>query len=98
VRERGEFARHFTNFIMNAQAVRRDGSAALDLAYVSAGRFDGFWEEGLRAWDVAAGVLLVEEAGGQVSRYDGSPFSIYTPPILASNRLVHEQMMRVLQM
>jgi len=98
VREIRDFARHFYNFIMNAQAVRRDGSAALDLAYVACGRFDGFWEEGLRPWDVAAGVLLIEEAGGRVSYYDGSPFKIYTPPILASNGLVHEAMMRVLGM
>lgn len=97
VRERGEFARHFASFIMHAQSVRRDGAAALDLAYVACGRFEGFWEEGLRPWDVAAGKLLVEEAGGRVTRYDGSPFHVYTPPILASNGLVHEQMMRVLQ-
>jgi myo-inositol-1(or 4)-monophosphatase len=96
VRERSEFARHFTNFIMNAQAVRRDGSAALDLAYVACGRFDGFWEEGLHPWDVAAGVLLIDEAGGRVSDYDGAALDIYSPPILASNGLVHEQMMRVL--
>jgi myo-inositol-1(or 4)-monophosphatase len=96
VRDRGDFARHFTDFIMRAQAVRRDGSAALDLAYVACGRFDGFWEEGLNPWDVAAGVLLVEEAGGRVSRYDGSPFDIYTPPIVTSNGLVHEAMLSVL--
>jgi myo-inositol-1(or 4)-monophosphatase len=96
VRERSEFARHFGNFIMNAQAVRRDGAAALDLAYVACGRFDGFWEEGLKPWDVAAGSLLVEEAGGRVSKYDGSPLSIYAPPILASNGLLHDEMMRVL--
>ena len=96
VRERSEFARHFANFIMNAQAVRRDGAAALDLAYVACGRFDGFWEEGLKPWDVAAGSLMVEEAGGRVSDYEGGPLSIYAPPILASNGLVHEQMMRVL--
>jgi myo-inositol-1(or 4)-monophosphatase len=98
VRDHGDFARHFHNFIMNAQAVRRDGSAALDLAYVACGRFDGFWEEGLRPWDVAAGVLLIEEAGGRVSYYDGSPFNIYKPPILASNGLTHEAMMRVLRL
>ncbi|HEX8163519.1 MAG TPA: inositol monophosphatase family protein [Pyrinomonadaceae bacterium] len=97
VRDRGDFARHFRNFIMTAQAVRRDGSAALDLAYVACGRFDGFWEEGLRPWDVAAGRLLVEEAGGRVSRYDGSEFRIYEPPILASNGLLHDAMMRVLE-
>jgi myo-inositol-1(or 4)-monophosphatase len=96
VRERSDFARPFANFIMNAQGVRRDGAAALDLAYVACGRFDGFWEEGLKPWDVAAGSLLVEEAGGRVSKYDGGPLSIYMPPILASNGLVHEQMMRVL--
>ena len=96
VRERSEFARHFANFIMNAQAVRRDGAAALDLAYVACGRFDGFWEEGLKPWDVAAGALMVEEAGGRVSNYAGESFNIFTPPIVASNGLVHEQMMKVL--
>lgn len=96
VRSRTEFARHFANFIMSAQSVRRDGAAALDLAYVAAGRFDGFWEEGLRPWDVAAGALLIEEAGGRVTRYDGSPFRVYNPPIIASNGLVHEAMMEVL--
>ena len=96
VRERDQFVRHFSNFIMHAQAVRRDGAAALDLAYVACGRFEGFWEEGLRPWDVAAGKLLVEEAGGRVTRNDGTPFDIYTPPVLASNGLVHAEMMRVL--
>ncbi|MGH9945548.1 MAG: inositol monophosphatase family protein [Pyrinomonadaceae bacterium] len=98
VRERGDFARHFTSFIMHAQGVRRDGSAALDLAYVACGRFEGFWEEGLRPWDVAAGAIIIEEAGGRLSRYDDSPLDIYRPPVLASNGLVHEQMMRVLAM
>jgi myo-inositol-1(or 4)-monophosphatase len=97
VRERGDFARHFRAFIMRAQSVRRDGAAALDLAYVAAGRFEAFYEEGLRPWDVAAGVLLVEEAGGRVTHYDGSPFSIYASHIAASNGLVHEAMLRVLQ-
>ena len=97
VRERSEFARHFANFIMAAQGVRRDGAAALDLAYVAAGRFDGFWEEGLKPWDVAAGSLLIEEAGGRVSNYLGGPLDIYAPPIMASNGLVHEEMMQVLR-
>jgi len=97
VRERSEFARHFANFIMAAQGVRRDGAAALDLAYVAAGRFDGFWEEGLKPWDVAAGALIIEEAGGRVSNYSGEPIDIYSPPIMASNGLVHEEMMRVLK-
>jgi len=96
VRGRDNFARNFKNFILHAQGVRRDGSAALDLAYVACGRFEGFWEEGLRPWDVAAGALLIEEAGGRVSRYDDAPYDIYTPPIMASNGLVHEAMMRVL--
>ncbi|MFL6281533.1 MAG: inositol monophosphatase family protein [Pyrinomonadaceae bacterium] len=97
VRDRGDFARHFRNFIMRAQSVRRDGAAALDLAYVAAGRFDAFYEEGLRPWDVAAGLLLVEEAGGRVTHYDGSPFRVYTPPIAASNGLIHEAMLDVLR-
>jgi myo-inositol-1(or 4)-monophosphatase len=96
VRDRGDFARHFASFIMHAQAIRRDGSAALDLAYVACGRFDGFFEEGLRPWDVAAGVLMVEEAGGRISDFNGQPFNVYTPPILVSNGLIHEEMMRVL--
>ncbi len=96
VRQRSQFARHFANFIMAAQGVRRDGAAALDLAYVAAGRFDGFWEEGLKPWDVAAGALIIEEAGGRVSNYSGGVVDIYSPPIMASNGLLHEEMMRVL--
>lgn len=96
VRERPDFARDFTNFTLKAQAVRRDGSAALDLAYVACGRFDGFWENGLNPWDVAAGVLLIEEAGGRVTDFRGGPLDIYTPKVLASNGLLHEAMLRVL--
>jgi myo-inositol-1(or 4)-monophosphatase len=96
VRERNEFARHFASFIMHAQGVRRDGAAALDLAYVAAGRFDGFWEEGLKPWDVAAGALIIEEAGGRISNYLGAPLDIHNPPIVASNGLIHDQMREVL--
>lgn len=96
VRERPDFARDFSNFTMRAQAVRRDGSAALDLAYVACGRFDGFWEDGLNPWDLAAGVLLIEEAGGRVSDFQGAPLDIYSPRILASNGLVHQSMMAVI--
>ena len=96
VRERPNFARDFANFTMEAQAVRRDGSAALDLAYLACGRFDGFWEDGLNAWDVAAGILLIREAGGTVTDFRGAPLDIYTPKVLASNGLVHNAMMRVL--
>jgi myo-inositol-1(or 4)-monophosphatase len=97
VRERSHFALDFTNFTMEAQAVRRDGSAALDLAYVACGRFDGFWEDGLNPWDVAAGVLLIEEAGGRVTDFVGGELDIYTPKVLVSNGRIHEQMMRVLK-
>jgi myo-inositol-1(or 4)-monophosphatase len=96
VRERPDFARDFVNFTMNAQAVRRDGSAALDLAYLACGRFDGFWEDGLNAWDIAAGVILIEEAGGRTTDFHGAPLNIYTPKVLATNGLIHEKMMRVL--
>jgi len=96
-RERENFARHFTGFTYKSRGIRRDGSAAIDMAYVACGRFDGFWEEGLHAWDVAAGVLLIEEAGGRVSYYDDSKFSIYKPPICANNKLIHAEMLEVLR-
>jgi myo-inositol-1(or 4)-monophosphatase len=88
---------HFNNFIMEARAVRRDGSAALDLCYVAMGRFDGFWELKLNPWDVAAGKLLVEEAGGVVTDFRGGPLDIYGQETLASNGRIHEEMIRVLQ-
>lgn len=94
--EKDNFARHFTEMLLKSRGVRRDGSAAIDMAYVACGRFDGFWEEGLNPWDVAAGVLLIEEAGGQVSYYDGSKFSIYAPPICASNGLIQKEMLGIL--
>jgi myo-inositol-1(or 4)-monophosphatase len=96
VRERPDFTRDFANFTMAAQAVRRDGSAALDLAYVACGRFDGFWEDGLSPWDIAAGQILIEEARGKVTNFDNEPLSIYTKKVLASNGLVHDAMRRVL--
>lgn len=96
VRERPDFTRDFANFTMAAQAVRRDGSAALDLAYVACGRFDGFWEDGLSPWDIAAGKILIEEARGKVSDFENEPLSIYTKKVLASNGLVHDAMLRVL--
>jgi len=96
-KSRHNFARHLTEFLLNSRGVRRDGSAAIDMAYVACGRFDGFWEEGLNPWDMAAGVLLIEEAGGQVSNYDGSNFDLYSPPVLASNGLIHGQMSSILR-
>ena len=97
VRERPDFARDFTNFTMHAQAVRRDGSAALDLAYIACGRFDGFWEDGLNPWDLAAGVLLIEEAGGKVTDFNGTALDIYSAKVMASNGLIHDSMRQVLQ-
>jgi len=79
-----------------AQAVRRDGSAALDLASVACGRFDGFWEFDLSAWDVSAGALLVREAGGVVSAIDGGAFRVDGRVILATNGRIHDQMVGVL--
>ncbi len=95
-KRKDDFARHLTNFLLNARGVRRDGSAAIDLAYVACGRFDGFWEEGLNPWDMAAGILLIEEAGGQVTDYKGDTFSIYQPPMCASNGLIHHEMLSIL--
>ena len=96
IKQRPRFERNLVELLSNSRGVRRDGSAAIDLAYVACGRFDGFWEEGLNPWDVAAGLLIVEEAGGQVSYYDGTKFSIYKPPICATNGLIHSQMLKVL--
>lgn len=87
---------HFVNFLMAGQAVRRLGSAALDLAYVAAGRFDGFWEVNLNPWDMAAGVLFVQEAGGVVTDFAGKAQSIYQKQVLASNGKVHTAMLEVL--
>jgi myo-inositol-1(or 4)-monophosphatase len=87
----------FETFQRAAQAVRRAGVASLDLACVAAGRFDGFWELKLKPWDVAAGVLLVEEAGGRVSDYAGAPMPLDRGEILASNGRLHGAMQAILQ-
>lgn len=87
---------HFERFQRAAQAVRRAGVASLDLACLAAGRFDGFWELKLKPWDVAAGVLLVEEAGGQISDYGGAPMPLDRGEILASNGHLHAAMRAVL--
>lgn len=89
---------HFANFAMRAQAIRRPGAAALDLCYVACGRLDGFWEFHLKPWDMAAGALIVKEAGGRVTGVSGEPFSIYNPHILASNGRIHGEMLSTLQM
>ena len=87
---------NFARFAVKAQAIRRAGSAALDLCYVACGRFDGFWEMKLRPWDVAAAALMVKEAGGIITAFGGDGFSIYGHECLASNALVHEEMLSVL--
>jgi myo-inositol-1(or 4)-monophosphatase len=87
---------HFRAMMMTAQAVRRDGVAAIDLCYVACGRYDGFWELNLFPWDVAAGCLILTEAGGKVTRFDGSAFSIYDKDICTSNSSLHAQMVKVL--
>ena len=90
--------RHFGNFIRRARAVRRDGSAALDLCYVACGRFDGFWELGLNPWDTAAAVLIVKESGGHLCKFNGDAYSIYDKEILATNSIIDEQMMEILSL
>lgn len=85
--------RLFTRFMGASRAIRRDGSAALNLSYVAAGRFDGFWEEKLGPWDTAAGALLVEEAGGRVTDLAGAPFHYRKGEVIASNLLLHDQML-----
>ncbi len=87
---------HFQNFLLKSQAVRRDGVAAVDLCYVAMGRYDGFWELNLFPWDVAAGLIILSEAGGKVSTFTGQKFDIYQKDILATNGLVHQEMMKVL--
>lgn len=86
----------FEAFIIESQAVRRGGSAALDMCYLAMGRCDGFWELDLHPWDTAAGRVIVEEAGGCVTDFKGNPFSVYGKEILASNGKIHEEMMAVL--
>ena len=82
---------------LRTHGVRRAGSAALDLCNVASGRFDGFWEFNLNPWDTAAGVLIVEEAGGKVSRFDGSPFELDSRETLATNGLVHDALVHEFQ-
>ena len=89
---------HFSNFAVRAQAVRRAGSAALDLCHVACGRLDGFWELKLQPWDTAAGELIVKEAGGKVTDFSGSAFDIFQKEIAASNGRIHKQMLKTLSM
>jgi myo-inositol-1(or 4)-monophosphatase len=86
----------FRSFLMRAQGIRRDGSAALNLCYLACGRFDGFWESHLSPWDMAAGVLIVREAGGRVTGFTGEEFHVEGPRILASNGALHDAMREVI--
>src|SRR5213082_1058725 len=86
----------FAAFVAEARAVRRLGSAALDLCYVAAGRLDGFWESDLKPWDIAGGSLVVAEAGGRVTSMDGAPFSSRANHVLATNGRVHDAMLAVI--
>lgn len=90
---------HWGNFVVRSRGIRRMGSAALDLAYVAAGRFDGYWEQKLSPWDMMAGALLVQEAGGRVSGFDGTPEAIRAtkPNLVASNTLIHEEILAILR-
>jgi myo-inositol-1(or 4)-monophosphatase len=87
----------FKAFMLRSQGIRRNGSAALDLCYVACGRIDGFWELKLRPWDVAAGALIVAEAGGKLSDFSANDFSIHGNETLATNGLIHDEMLEVLR-
>jgi len=86
----------FNRFLPRIQGIRRMGSAAIDLVYVACGRLDGYWEPGLKSWDIAAGSLIVEEAGGIVTKYNNDKFDPEYPEIVASNGLIHEAVINIL--
>ena len=86
---------YYWDFTLRSHGVRRDGSAALDLAAVACGRFEGFWEFGLKPWDTAAGVLLVREAGGMATDFTGRPYRLGGPELMASNKHIHAEMQEV---
>jgi myo-inositol-1(or 4)-monophosphatase len=94
---REELVSLFSAFLAKAQAVRRLGSAALDLCYVAAGRMDGFWEQHLKPWDVAAGALMLSEAGGAITALDGGPFDVRRGQLMASNGVLHPVLLDVVR-
>lgn len=85
---------NFKRFLLSSRGVRRFGSAAIDLAYVACGKYDGFWEEGLKSWDTGAGILLVREAGGSVTDYPGKRYTVFCDTIVASNGKIHDEMLK----
>ncbi|MBT8358051.1 MAG: inositol monophosphatase [Deltaproteobacteria bacterium] len=88
----------FSNCLRASQGVRRLGSAALDLCFVSCGRFDGFWEQNLNPWDTAAGALIAQEAGATITDFSNMPFDIYQKEILATNGKIHQEMLSLLEL
>jgi myo-inositol-1(or 4)-monophosphatase len=98
IRERlPETSARLSSMLARTQGVRRAGSAALDMAYVASGRFDGFYEENLKPWDTAAGLLIVTEAGGVITTYDGGPYTIFSPNLAASNVKLHAALLAALK-
>lgn len=87
----------FERFIMEGLPVRRLGSAAIDLCWVACGRFDGFWEYNLNPWDIAAGYLIVEEAGGTITNFDGDPYNVDDKETLATNGIIHDAMLKLIR-
>lgn len=97
VRADSEPIKRFLNVLGHAQTIHRSGSAALNLAYVAAGRLDGFWSSSLKPWDIAAGALIVAEAGGRVTKMDGGPLDIAVPDLLSTNGTgIHEELSKLL--
>ncbi len=92
----GHILKRFSRVISRVQGVRRLGSAALDLCYVACGIFDGFWEQGLRPWDMASGALIVQEAGGRISLFDGAGFDLFKAEILATNNKLHDALSKLM--
>ena len=87
----------FNEVVKKTRAVRRLGSAAIDLCFVAKGVFDAFWEVYLHPWDMAAGMLILEEAGGKITDFSGNPTNIYTHQLLASNNVIHQKILGILQ-
>jgi len=89
--------RVFERFVLEGLPVRRLGSAAIDLCWVACGRFDGFWEYNLSPWDIAAGYLIVQEAGGTITNFEGAPYSVYDKETLATNGIIHAEMLALIR-
>ena len=87
---------NFKKFVYHAEGIRRFGSAAIDLCYVASGRFEGFWEEGLKPWDVAAGAVVLKESGGKISDYKGTEEYLYSGNLIASNSKIHKKMFNII--